>query len=154
MPSGPLGQRAAAGYGRAVSDASPPALPLPYDMLGGEAVTRAIAVSFYRHMAESEPELARLHELDADGHISARTVTRFTEFLIEWLGGPRLFSSQYGHPRLRMRHAHVPVDQSMRDAWLRAMRAALDENGVEGEVRSFLERKLADLADFLRNTAG
>jgi hemoglobin len=57
----------------------------------------------------------------------------------------------HGHPRLRMRHAHVPVSQAMRDAWMRAMRKALSDAGVSAESRAFLDEKLAALADFLRN---
>jgi hemoglobin len=33
------------------------------------------------------------------------------------------------------------------------MSAALDARGVEGELRSFLDRRFAEVADFLRNRA-
>ena len=41
-----------------------------------------------------------------------------------------------------------------RDAWLRAMGAALDRADVEPDVRAFLDEKLADVASFLRNAPG
>jgi hemoglobin len=129
-------------------------LVTPYSQLGGEEPVRRLAASFYEHMAVSEPELARLHEVDAEGRVSQRTQERFTQFLIEWLGGPPLFSPVHGHPRLRMRHARVPVNVAMRDAWLRSMQLALDELGVSGDVRRFLNTRFAELADFLRNTHG
>jgi hemoglobin len=50
-----------------------------------------------------------------------------------------------------MRHAHVPVDEAMRDAWLRCMRHALDAEGVTGEIRGFLDGRFTEVADFLRN---
>ncbi|HSC85885.1 MAG TPA: cyanoglobin [Polyangiaceae bacterium] len=123
----------------------------PFEALGGEDVVRRIVAAFYRNMAEREPALARLHEVDPAGYVSPRTVQRFGDFFVEWLGGPRLFSAHSGHPRLRMRHAHVQVDVAQRDAWMRAMRAGLDEVGVHGEARDFVEGRLADVANFLRN---
>jgi len=72
-------------------------------------------------------------------------------FLIGWLGGPQDYVARHGHPRLRMRHAHVRVDVAMHDAWLRCMRAALDESGVEPSMRAFLEARFAGVADFIRN---
>jgi len=124
----------------------------PFDLMGGseELVTR-IAGTFYDRMAEAEPALAKLHELDEHGQVSPRARERFTRFFIEWLGGPANYSPREGHPRLRMRHAHVPIDSAMRDAWLRSMVFALDQEGVTGDVRAFLEVRLHELATFLRN---
>ena len=102
-------------------------------------------------MDATEPELSRLHELDAQGRVSRRSRDNFALFLIEWLGGPRNFSETRGHPRLRMRHGRVPIGESMRDAWLRCMARALDEQGVSGNVRGFLDARFAEVANFLRN---
>jgi len=112
---------------------------------------RRLAESFYDQMQATEPELTRLHELDEQGRVSRRSRDNFGLFLIEWLGGPRNFSATRGHPRLRMRHGQVAIGQAMRDAWLRAMKRALDEQGVTGDVRGFLDARFADVANFLRN---
>ncbi len=127
---------------------------LPYDALGGEAGVRAIVRDFYEIMARDEPALARLHPCDDEGRVLPDNQERFALFLIGWLGGPQTFMERFGHPRLRMRHGRVPVNVPMRDAWLRCMRAAFDRNHVTGEMRAFLDGKLADLADFLRNVQG
>jgi hemoglobin len=50
-----------------------------------------------------------------------------------------------------MRHARVPVDIAMRDAWLRCMTRALDDLSVAGELREFLDARFAEVANFLRN---
>ena len=126
----------------------------PFELVGGEDAVRALAEAFYDAMDAHEPTLAKLHELDEHGRVSRRSRDRFGQFLIEWLGGPAAFSSEHGHPRLRMRHGKFPVDVAMRDAWIRAMQRALDARGVEGEVRAFLDERFAHVADFLRNTAG
>jgi hemoglobin len=129
-------------------------IEIPFHTLGGEAVVRAIVKDFYDVMATEEPALARLHPCDDAGRVSAETQDRFALFFIGWLGGPQTYMERHGHPRLRMRHGRVPVNTAMRDAWLRSMRAAFDRNRIEGPIRSFLDAKLADLADFLRNTHG
>jgi hemoglobin len=50
---------------------------------------------------------------------------------MQYWGGPRTYDELRGHPRLRMRHAHFSIGEAERDAWLRHMRAALDEIGLD-----------------------
>jgi len=126
----------------------------PFQRLGGEEAVRALVAAFYDAMDASEPTLARLHALEPDGKVSLGTRERFGLFLIGWLGGPQHYTERHGHPRLRMRHGHVPVDAAMRDAWLRCMHKALDARGVTGGLRRFLEGRFSQTADFLRNTEG
>jgi len=113
---------------------------------------RALVERFYDAMDEHEPALARLHPLEA-GKVSRASRDRFALFLVGWLGGPQEYMRLHGHPRLRMRHAHVPVTVAMRDAWLRSMRVALADPSITPAARVFLDQKLSDLADFLRNQA-
>ncbi len=125
----------------------------PYDRLG-EATTRALAARFYDVMDEREPALVAVHAQSPAGKVSPSTRARFSDFLVEWLGGPKLFSSAHGHPRLRMRHGHVPIDIAQRDAWMRCMRAAMEETVDDPDVRAYLDRRFTELADFLRNRPG
>jgi hemoglobin len=120
----------------------------PFEALGGETKIRAIVEDFYDAM---EPALARLHKCDEEGRVDRESRDRFALFLIGWLGGPQHYMERHGHPRLRMRHGKVPVNSSMRDAWMRAMRVALDKQKIEGDVRRFVEEKLGEVAEFLRN---
>jgi len=122
----------------------------PFERIGGEANVRALAERFYDAMDEQEPALAALHPLQ-DGKVSRAARDKFALFLIGWLGGPQEYMRLYGHPRLRMRHAHVAVTQAMRDAWMRSMRHALAHDTIDDALRSFLDEKLGDVADFMRN---
>ncbi len=115
---------------------------------------RALVEHFYDAMIELEPALARLHPCDSSGRVERASRDRFALFFISWLGGPQDYIEQHGHPRLRMRHAKVPVDSVMAVAWMRCMRVAFDRSGVDGDARAFLEGKLGDLAQFLRNRPG
>ena len=124
----------------------------PFDQLGGEAVVRQIAAAFYDHMDAHEPALAHTHKLDEQGRVHPDSRERFALFLIGWLGGPQTYMERHGHPRLRMRHAHVAIDQALRDAWLRCMHAALAQVDSNDRVKQALASKFAEVAEFLRNT--
>jgi hemoglobin len=123
----------------------------PFARIGGDAVVHALVERFYDAMTELEPALARLHPCDAEGRVVRASRDRFALFLVGWLGGPQDYTEQHGHPRLRMRHAQVPVDDAMARAWMRCMRAALDASPVDPDLRAFLDARLADLTVFLRN---
>lgn len=114
----------------------------------------ALASTFYDVMERDEPELTALHEQDVPGKVSAKTRDNFGVFLVFWLGGPDDYLRTRGHPRLRMRHGHVPIGIEMRDAWLRCMQKAMDEHDVSGDLREFLDQRLGEVADFLRNRPG
>lgn len=126
----------------------------PFLRIGGAEAVRALAERFYDEMEAHEPRLARLHQLDDGGHVSRGSRDRFALFLVGWMGGPQDYVAQHGHPRLRMRHARVSIDVGMRDAWLRTMQRALDARGVAGDLRTFLDARFAEVADFLRNVEG
>jgi hemoglobin len=132
-----------------------PPVATPFDQLGPPEDraprVRRLVERFYDVMSEREPALARLHRCDERGRVDRGSRDRFALFLIGWLGGPQDYVAQHGHPRLRMRHARVPVDEAMRDAWLRCMATALDGEGIDGPLRGFLDARFAEVADFLRN---
>jgi hemoglobin len=132
-----------------MSDESSP--PSPYAMLGGREAVLALVAAFYDAMEEAEPELTALHRRNDSGGVHPIVRERFGSFLVGWLGGPQDYVAQHGHPRLRMRHAQVAVDEAMRDDWLRSMRRALDARGVQGQLRAFLDQRFAEVADFMRN---
>jgi len=125
----------------------------PYVRLGGDAPIRALVERFYDAMDAREPALAALHVCE-DGKVSRGSRDRFASFLIGWLGGPDDYVRAHGHPRLRLRHARVPVDTTTRDAWLRCMTLALNHDEVPADVRAYLAARLAEVADFLRNRPG
>jgi hemoglobin len=132
----------------------PSSADTPYDRLGGAVGVRAIVERFYDAMTELEPDLARLHPCDERGHVVRASRDKFALFFIGWLGGPQDYVAAHGHPRLRMRHARVPVDTPMARAWMRCMNRALDASAVQGDVREFLEARLGEVAMFLRNREG
>jgi hemoglobin len=153
----PLAQLTAVGHTPRMNEVPSKWMPTPEDTPYarlGEEVTRTLASRFYDVMDEREPALVAVHGQSPPGKVSPATRARFSDFLVEWLGGPKHFSDAHGHPRLRMRHGHVPIDLAQRDAWMRCMRAAMEEVVVDEDVRAYLDRRFSELADFLRNRPG
>ena len=115
--------------------------PTFYDAVGGEPTFRTIVARFYELVAGDEVLLA-LYPQDE----LAAAEERLTLFLIQYWGGPPAYAEQRGHPRLRMRHAPFSIGPTERDAWLRAMRTALDEAQLD-------EARDRQLWDYLQMTA-
>jgi hemoglobin len=98
-----------------------PAQPTFYDAVGGEETFTRLVRAFYQGVAQ-DPVLRPLYPEDDLGPAE----DRFRLFLMQYWGGPRTYSEERGHPRLRMRHAPFPIGPRERDAWLARMRYALD----------------------------
>lgn len=122
-----------------------------YDMLGGEAGISRLVNRFYDIMDEL-PEAWELRKIHPQDSQPARD--KLFKFLSGWLGGPGLYEAEFGHPRLRMRHAPFPVDTQMRDQWLLCMNMALDEQVTDELLKMQLKASFANVADHMRNRAG
>ncbi|WP_440098188.1 globin [Streptosporangium sp. H16] len=106
-----------------------------YDAVGGEETFRRLVHHFYQGVA-ADPILLPLYpEDDLEG-----AEERFRLFLIQYWGGPNTYSTQRGHPRLRMRHNPFVIRSAERDAWLRRMHDAV----VSLELPDDLEKRLWD----------
>jgi len=116
--------------------------------IGGQAVVAQLAERFYHHM-DTLDEARVIRAMHAPDLGPIKTV--FEHFLVEWLGGPPLYSSERGHPRLRRRHFPFPIGTSERDAWMLCMRAALTEVVPDEALRTELEAAFFRTADFMRN---
>ena len=93
-----------------------------YDEVGGAETFRTIVSKFYQLVREDEI----LRPLYPDDELD-EAEERLRMFLEQYWGGPRTYSDQRGHPRLRMRHAPFRVGYLERDAWLRCMHIAIAE---------------------------
>jgi len=91
-----------------------------YDAVGGAETFRTIVARFYELVREDEV----LRPLYPDDELDAAE-DRLRMFLEQYWGGPRTYSEQRGHPRLRMRHVPFKIGFIERDAWLRCMHTAV-----------------------------
>ena len=120
----------------------------PYELMGGEPAVRALVERFYDLM-ELDPEFTQLRAVHGSTLEQARE--RLFMFLSGWLGGPSLYTDQFGHPRLRARHLPFPIGDLERDQWMACMTRAMEETDVPQELRRPLEGAFRKTADWMRN---
>lgn len=118
----------------------------PFEAIGGEAVVRSIVDDFYDLIEADAPTLRAM--LPANDSVSR---DKLYAYLVEWTGGPALYSPERGHPRMRARHLPFAIGLDEVEAWLGCMGRALDKNNVGGDVRGFLDERLGSLAHHMRN---
>jgi hemoglobin len=110
-----------------------------YDEVGGHETFVKLVDAFYAGVAEDEV----LRPMYPEDELDAAEV-RLRMFLVQYWGGPRTYSEQRGHPRLRMRHAPFKVNPDARDRWLLHMRSAVESLHLvpaqEGVLWDYLER--------------
>ncbi len=119
-----------------------------FDRWGGEAFFTALVERFYAGV-EVDPLLRPMYPddlTDAKAHLAL--------FLMQYWGGPRDYSEQRGHPRLRMRHAPFVIATPEADAWLRHMTEAVDAAGLDDTDRTDLLEYLSMAAHSLINAPG
>ncbi|SFB96208.1 globin [Streptomyces aidingensis] len=120
-----------------------------YEQVGGEETFRRLVRRFYEGVAE-DPVLRPMYPEEDLGPAEER----LRLFLIQYWGGPRTYSEQRGHPRLRMRHAPFAVNREAHDAWLRHMREAVDSLGLDPGPAKQLWNYLVFAAGSMINTPG
>ena len=118
-----------------------------YDAVGGEQTFRRIVGRFYELVAEDEVLRPLYPEEDLKP-----AEDRLRMFLEQYWGGPRTYSEQRGHPRLRMRHVPFRIGPAERDAWLRCMRIAVDEAELDDAYRAVLWDYLQMAANSMVNS--
>ena len=117
-----------------------------YERVGGRETFTRLVRAFYAGVAEDEPLRALYPEADL-----GPAERRLRMFLEQYWGGPRTYSDQRGHPRLRMRHFPFTIGPVERDAWLRCMRIAVDEAGLapahRDQLWTYLEYAAASMVN-------
>jgi hemoglobin len=110
--------------------AQPQAPQTLYDAVGGEPAFRRIAARFYELVATDEVLRPLYPEADL-----GPAEERLRLYLAEHWGGPAAYTQLRGPARLAARHMPFRVTRAHRDAWLRAMRIAVDEAGLAAAQR-------------------
>lgn len=110
-----------------------------YDAVGGHETFVKLIDVFYDGVAD-DPLMRPMYPEEDLGPAKERLLL----FLEQYWGGPRTYSEQRGHPRLRMRHMPFAVTPQTRDAWLKHMRDAVDALELaplhEATLWDYLER--------------
>jgi hemoglobin len=119
-----------------------------YERVGGQPFFDALVARFYAGVA-SDPLLRPLYPPDLEApkrHLAL--------FLAQYWGGPRTYSEERGHPRLRVRHVRFAIGQAQRDAWLAHMRAAIESSSAASDDSAALMAYFESAATSLINQPG
>lgn len=122
--------------------------PLLYDQIGGESGIASLVDAFYRIMSEV-PEMSLIRNMHTEDLSHARL--RLFSFLSGWTGGPQLYLEKFGHPKLRFKHLPFSIGKQERDLWLQCMLSAIEEVGIEEQLKYFLMDAFLKIADHMRN---
>lgn len=105
-----------------------PALPSPYEMIGGDDAVARLVNRFYDLM-DSDPSYAQLRAIHAAD--LARMRESLAGFLTGWLGGPRHWFQENPGVCMMSAHAKIPIDPVLAMQWTGAMARALADTQVE-----------------------
>ena len=112
-----------------------------YEAIGGAETFRKLISRFYEEVAKDEIVRPLYPEEDL-----GPAERRMRMFLEQYWGGPRTYSDERGHPRLRLRHQPFRIGPIERDAWLRCMHVAIAS--IEPEILGDAHRRaLTDYMD-------
>jgi hemoglobin len=118
-----------------------------YDAVGGHETFAKLVDVFYDGVA-TDPLLRPMYPEDDLGPAAER----LRLFLEQYWGGPKTYSEERGHPRLRMRHAPFAVTPTAKDHWLRHFRDGLDSVALTPEQDAQFWDYVTHAAQFMVNT--
>lgn len=122
-----------------------------FERIGGALTVDRLVESFYARM-DTLPEAGVIRALHPPDLVAVKMILK--RYLSEWMGGPKLYSPEKGHPRLRQRHMGFSIGEAERDAWLLCMRGALDETVPDAGACQEILVAFQKLADWMRNQTG
>jgi hemoglobin len=108
-----------------------------YEAIGGAQAIREIVSRFYPKV-QAHPLLSPLFPADITPVMEKQYL-----FLSQFLGGPSLYSDQYGHPMMRARHLPFPITPERADAWLDCMSRALAETDIPDSLQKLTLERLS-----------
>lgn len=110
-----------------------------FQAAGGAAGIKKLVDRFYDLMA-TLPEAETIRAM----HPEDLTVSRdkLFCFLCGWLGGEKLYAKKYGPIMIPAAHAHINIGKQERDAWLRCMSLAVDEQSYAADFKVYLMEQL------------
>lgn len=119
-----------------------------FEKIGGVEPITQLVERFYFYM-NTLPEAQTIRAMHAPDLTHTKEV--LVKFLTEWLGGPKVYSAERGHPRLRQKHLHFSIGEAERDAWMLCMKRAMDDVVTDATLKAQMEQSFFKTADFIRN---
>jgi hemoglobin len=127
---------------------APPREKSPYELMGGAAKVREIVDRFYDIM-DTDPAAAPIRAMHAKDLGPMRD--RLTAFLSGWLGGPPLYFQLPDRTCVVSAHRPFPIGEAERDQWMMCIRRAMEESGVDKDLRELLDKAFLRMCEAFRN---
>lgn len=115
-----------------------------YERLGEENL-RFLVDQFYNRVF-TDPLLKELFHTDKELIKKKQFM-----FLTQFLGGPDIYSQEYGHPRLRARHMPHPITEEHAVSWLKCMHDAIQQLPIDVNMKTELFDRFPKTAFFMVN---
>lgn len=96
-----------------------------YSEIGGQETIDQLVNAFYPRVY-ADDELKPLFQGDME-----EIKRKQRMFLSQFLGGPALYSEEFGPPAMRQRHLPFEITPTRAQSWLRCMREAFQEIGLD-----------------------
>lgn len=111
-----------------------------FQAAGGETGIRKLVEAFYRIMDEraDASTIRKMHPNDL-----TISIDKLARFLCGWMGGPKLYAEKYGGIAIPPAHAHIPIGEAEKLAWLACMEQALAEQDYAQPFNQYLMVQLA-----------
>lgn len=111
-----------------------------FQAAGGVEGIRQLVDDFYHEM-DTLPEAAIIRAMHRQDLTESRD--KLTLFLSGWMGGPKLYHEKYGGINIPRSHAHLPIGEAERDAWLLCMKRAIAKQNYRPEFSTYLLAQLS-----------
>jgi hemoglobin len=115
-----------------------------FERLGPENI-QTLVNRFY-DLVFAHPQISHLFKTDKEVIKEKQRL-----FLTQFLGGPALYSEQYGHPQLRARHLPHPIGDDDAVAWLECMNKAIGTLSIDEKLKDELFKRFVPTAMFMVN---
>jgi len=122
----------------------------PYQILGEDGIRR-LSEAFYDVMDEAHEAagIRAMHACDL-----APMKGKLADYLIEWMGGPPLYSGKTGSVCMTEPHEPFHIGPEERDQWLLCMDRALERIEANEDLKNMLKQPMFRVADAVRNREG
>jgi len=110
-----------------------------YKMAGKLSGITSLVDAFYNNMdifSESK-KIRAMHSSDL-----SESRKKLSYFLSGWLGGPKLYSKNYGPINIPSAHKHLSVGAEESEAWLLCMQKAIEKQPYEAAFKMYLIEQL------------
>ena len=111
----------------------------------GEATIKILVDLFYTNVMKDD-RISHLFKTDI-----VEVKRKQEMFLTQFFGGPGLYSNEFGHPRMRMRHMPHAISPSAAIAWLECMKFAIVDLKIDESLKIEIFNKFQKLAAHMVN---